>query len=375
MIIIMILTNSFNPDHRVFKEARFLVDQGHNVEILCWDRKRECIDRASETIDGMQVRRFFPLARPGSGIRQAGAYLKFIREIRKYLKTKEYDVLHCHDLDGALAGYIAGNRHRMSRSVFDMHEFYEGQDGNRRIRGLIRYLVRLMQNRSDYIIYVNDIQKSGISDSNLDKLIYLPNYPDSGIFRTIGKTPSGLLRISYIGKVRQFNELKLLLDACKPIPGVSVSIHGDGSHYARLAEITDHYPDAVITGRYATEDSPELYRNADLIYAVYNNKVANWNNAYPVKFFESIITGTPIIVGKHTLVADFVIANDIGYTVDPGNLNEIRELIMNICMHRDELERKRANMVKIRYDFTWEEVVANLNKVYGTEHIEVCGAE
>ncbi len=366
MNVVMILTNSFNPDHRVYKEASYLTGRGHAVEILCWDRQRECADRADETVGGIRVRRFFPLSRPGSGLRQAGAYLRFALLVRAFLKGKDFDVLHCHDLDGALAGALAGRRRAGRTVVFDMHEYYEGQPGRRGIRGLIRFLTDRMQSRADHILYVNDIQKSHVRPANLSKFIFLPNYPDSALFREIPKTVSPDLRIAYIGKVRQYDELKLLLDVCRDIPGVTVSIHGDGCHYGRLREIAGDYPGARITGRYAAEDSPRLYSGADLVYAVYDNRVANWAAAYPVKFFESVITRTPVIVGRGTAVAEFVESRGIGYAVDPEDPAEVGGLIRRLCAHREELDERRARLSEIQYDFTWEKVVPNLDKAYGS---------
>ena len=34
----MLLTNGFDPDVRVYKEALYLVGRGFSVTVLCWDR-------------------------------------------------------------------------------------------------------------------------------------------------------------------------------------------------------------------------------------------------------------------------------------------------------------------------------------------------
>ena len=49
--IYMILTNGFNPDFRVLKEAVVLHNAGYDVEVICWDRKGEYIDRQEELRD------------------------------------------------------------------------------------------------------------------------------------------------------------------------------------------------------------------------------------------------------------------------------------------------------------------------------------
>ena len=41
----MILGNSFKSDIRVLKEARTLVQNGYEVEVLAWDRENELLNR------------------------------------------------------------------------------------------------------------------------------------------------------------------------------------------------------------------------------------------------------------------------------------------------------------------------------------------
>lgn len=57
--IIMILPNPFHPDVRVYKEAQYLLSRGHRVRILALDCWEEFLDRPTETIDGIEVIRFF----------------------------------------------------------------------------------------------------------------------------------------------------------------------------------------------------------------------------------------------------------------------------------------------------------------------------
>lgn len=77
----MILTNRYDPDVRVFKEAKYLVSKGFDVEILCWDRQREFGDRSVEVNEGIKIRRFYPYAKYGSGIKQLNAFFMFMKQV------------------------------------------------------------------------------------------------------------------------------------------------------------------------------------------------------------------------------------------------------------------------------------------------------
>ena len=107
----MILTNRFDPDVRVYKEAKYLVDNGLDVEILCWDRESEYSKIKESVIDGIKIKRFFPYSEYGTGFKQLRPFVRFINECKEYLKNKEYQYLHCHDLDGVIAGYFIKNNY------------------------------------------------------------------------------------------------------------------------------------------------------------------------------------------------------------------------------------------------------------------------
>jgi glycosyltransferase involved in cell wall biosynthesis len=358
----MILTNRFDPDMRVYKEAKYLVSKGYDVEILCWDREADYKDKETENIDGIKIKRFFPYSNYGSGYKQIKAYFNFITEIKKYLKDENYEYIHCHDLDGALAGYLSKNIN--TEMIFDMHEFYEGQGKKQKIRLIIRLLVNFLHDKSQAVIYLNDIQKTTMKSANLKKILYLPNYPEIENFKNSDKTKNDLLRISYIGSVRQYFELRNLMDSCKDMEGVHVAIHGGGVSYNKLKELENEYSNVEITGKYQYSNSSELYSQTDILYAVYDSSIENWKKGYPIKLYEAILTKTPIIVCKGTALEKFVNENDIGFTVDGRNIEEIRSLIEYIKNNRQILDEKTRNIEKIQYNYSWETAVINLDKIY-----------
>ncbi len=362
--IIMIVTNRYDPDVRVHKEAKYYLSKnGCEVEILCWDRENDYLNRESEIIDGIKIKRFFPYSKYGTGIKQLISFIKFIKEIKNYLKDKDYDYLHCHDLDGIIAGYFV--KKDTSKIIFDMHEFYEINTRNRILKYVMRILVNYFQDKSDFILYVNKAQKNTISERNIKKLIYIPNYPELSNYVDVCKTESDKLRVSYIGAVRQYNELKNLMDACKDFKDVLVSIHGSGVHSQKLKSIEKQYNNVRVTGRYHFSELSRLYSECDVLYAVYPMDIDQNRIAEPVKFFEAIITKTPIIVDKRMEISKFIINNGLGFTVDSSNIEDIKNLIETLLKNRNTLKEKINNFNKLQNLYIWEEVVKRLDKIIG----------
>lgn len=362
MKIIMLLTNRFDPDVRVYKEAKHLVENGHQVEILCWDRENEYRDKAIEELDGIIVKRFFPYSRYGSGLKQILPFMNFIFEIYKYLKKVEYDYIHCHDLDGMLTGYLT--RRKRTPLIFDMHEYYEMQKSNRLVRWIIRKIVNYFHNKAYKIIYVNEHQIMHTNDNIRTKLAYIPNYPDASNFKNPRKTPSDKLRISYIGVVGQYEQLKNLMDACRNMKDVIISIHGNGIAYEKLKSIEGDYENVNITGRYRFDESLKLYNETDVHYIIYSMKNIQNKLSEPVKFYESIITKTPIICNKDTRIGDFTETNKIGFTINGDSKKEIRKLIDHLVNSRKALDVCKIHLEDIHDEYIWERVVKVLDEIY-----------
>ena len=357
----MILTNRYDPDVRVFKEAKYLVSKGFDVEILCWDRQREFGDRSVEVNEGIKIRRFYPYAKYGSGIKQLNAFFMFTKQVRAYLAGEDYEYLHCHDLDGAIVGCVV--KAKAAKLIFDMHEIYELQRKKQMIRSLVRKLVNFIQKKSDNIIYINEAQVRLMSKENRPKAIFLPNYPDLENYCETKINHGGKLRVGYIGAVRQYNELKNLMDACKNLNNVTVAIHGTGVAYEQLNKIKDNYPNVTVTGRFHYTESAKLYSQIDVLYAVYpiteQNKVG-----LPVKLFEAIVMKTPVISNRNIALGDFLTEKNIGFTVDGNDVDEIKRLVEMIGKDRSLLQEKIDSIEKIQYSYSWNEIVKNLDKIY-----------
>jgi len=99
----MLLTNAFDPDPRVYQEAKALVKKGYKVSILCWDRDLKA--PLQENIDGIYVERIYVKSTHGRGSTQIIFLLLFwIKALIKAL-SKKIDVTYCHDFDTLPLGY------------------------------------------------------------------------------------------------------------------------------------------------------------------------------------------------------------------------------------------------------------------------------
>ena len=358
----MLLTNGFSPDLRVFKEAKYLTEKGNHVEILCWDRENRYIDKPIEQLGKIKIVRFFAQSKYGSGVKQIFKLLKFKKACKRYLKNVDYEYIHCHDLDGMLVGYLV-HKHG-DKLIFDMHEYYNS-GSYAKVYFIVKRLLKFLQNKSYKILYVNEKQLENIVEKNKSKLVYLPNYPEFSKFQKVAHKPDNYLRVTYAGYVRHLVSMTNLILAGKKQSNVKISIHGSGDILEQLKKIAKDANNVELTGDYTHDQIVDFYSNADIVYIVYSKGNTNDENALPTKFFESIISGLPVIVSKDSLLEKTVKKYDIGFSVDGTNLEEVEKLLTVLQNNREILEQKRKNVEKIKSKFIWEDVVKNLDTVYG----------
>ena len=119
----MLLGNAFDPDVRVYSEARSLLAAGYSVRILAWDR--DCTLPPAEVVDGIEVERIRVRSTHGRGAAQAYytglVSLAMIARARR----RSFDVIHAHDMDMLPAGYLLSIRMHKPL-IYDSHEDYAG---------------------------------------------------------------------------------------------------------------------------------------------------------------------------------------------------------------------------------------------------------
>ncbi len=362
MNIVMLLTNSFDPDVRVYKEAVYLVRKGFQVTILCWDRNAESMLPQNEKKDGIRIVRFRVPSIAGTGYHQIGAYLKYVHACKGYLTKHKANYIHCHDLDGMIVYRLM--RTKKVPYIFDMHEFYIKGNGIK--RKFLYYLIGELIKKSQYSLYENDGYLKIYPPKITKHLLSLKNYPDTYLKR-LDKTESNKLRIAYHGCVRsQIPEFTTLFEACKGMKNVQIDIHGGGVDLPQLKQLEKKYSNVSVHGPFdGLKESTKLYQNTDVLFCGYDPTNPNFQgDAEVIKFYEAIVTGTPMIMTEGIGMAQKVRKHGFGITVDTRNVAAVREKIEEILDNRGILEKYSQNMLKAASNYQWKEAVSILNKVY-----------
>lgn len=359
----MLLTNGFDPDVRVYKEAAYLVHQGFNVSILCWDRDISRNHPKKEDLDGIHIIRYKIPSVYGTKGKQIPAFIKYIRCCKKYLKRHGADYLHCNDIDGAVTGYLSRCKH--TPMVFDMHEFYEHGSNVQRL--VWRKIVIFFLKRSIAGIYENSAYLDDTYKTVKNKLYPLRNYPDSNMIQALPKTKSNVFRIAYHGVVRgQIREFTALAEAVKDMDDVRVDINGGGQDLQELKIMQQSYDNVFVNGPYnGITESSRLYANTDVLFCCYDAMNPNYQgDAEVVKFYEAIRTGTPMIMTAGIGMAEKITQNNFGLVCDTLDPSSIRSAISKMKSNKSEWLSYRINELSKASSYSWEKAVKVLDNIY-----------
>ena len=104
----------------------------------------------------------------------------------------------------------------------------------------------------------------------------------------------------------------------------------------------------------------DFYFRAD-VFLLFRRPCAYLAFAMPVKLFETMGHGVPVITSKGTETARFVAEEDIGWVV--ADKNELRNLIERLRLNRDLLRQKRERVRVRREKHSWEARAEQVSKV------------
>lgn len=168
---------------------------------------------------------------------------------------------------------------------------------------------------------------------------------------SIGDTGT-LLKLFYVGGVTPpLYDVKPMIDAVKVVDGVELTLccrepewHEARDHYGCLDDSNIrvvHHHGEQISAHYFDSDIAIMFREAHpyLEFAV------------PVKLFEAVGYGMPIIVPAYTEMARIVSNEDMGWVVEDAQ--ELERLLMYVSSHPEEIAMKRENVLRNQGKHTW----------------------
>jgi teichuronic acid biosynthesis glycosyltransferase TuaC len=262
-------------------------------------------------------------------------YIKSIFRLKKILKDKEFDIIHCHHALSALCFIFSGRSKKFKSIISYQNDPLNEQGGN---------LYRFIKKRCNAIILKNN---SPIVDNS--SVFYQPNGVNTNFFQPISKETC-------------FEKLKLRKDK-HYILFVSSNFIREQKRYDRFKEVL-----AILKSKYELTDIEELKLiNTERSFVPY------YFNAASLHLLTSDFEGSPNSVKEAMACNIPVVSTDVGnvkeliegihssYASNTKNAEELAELAFNSLNHSTTIN-SREELIQKKMDI--ESVAKNITEIY-----------
>lgn len=200
------------------------------------------------------------------------------------------------------------------------------------------------------------------------KVSLIRNFPIAASFESITPYETRKDNMVYVGllsKARGVVEmLKAHALAIQSVP-VGFIVGGKFAPASLEAELLPHH--SIDYRKWLSYDEMIKVLNASRIGIIVPHPIERYKTNFPVKLFEYMAAGLPVIASREGVSSDFVREGEAGLLVDPNNVEEIAKAIIQLMNHPDEARRMGERGRRLIVDkYNWEREFQTLDQLYQT---------
>jgi glycosyltransferase involved in cell wall biosynthesis len=362
----MVLDNGFNPDQRVLREARTLIQAGHAVTIFAWNRDKDNKFPDQENIEGIHVKRIHVPTERQLGLKQIPKYLKFLFKTIRMVSVEKFDVTHCHDLPSLLIGVFLKIKTK-NKLVYDAHEIYwimESRKYPSVILKFIKYYEIGLLKFVDTMITVSDIRYDYYKPHFNKSLHIIGNWHDPQIrdkeigneFRKGLGIPSDSFVITYAGTLARIRLLDVIIECVSQLESKKAPIHwifaGSGPLEKYINEASITHPSMHFLGW--TNDPTPLYSASDAIIYLMDPDHPYTDFNSPNNLFLSIAWAIPLVAVSKGDIAVTLSSDENGILFDNTSPETIIQAIQRLSSDPTLYTHIVENLTKLQEKFNWQ---------------------
>ncbi|MDO4412639.1 glycosyltransferase [Cutibacterium sp.] len=185
--------------------------------------------------------------------------------------------------------------------------------------------------------------------------------PGHDIIESPEATPSSPLSLFYVGGLGVLYDLRAFCEAVSKVPEASLTICTRPKEWEQARKDYEPFMTGNIKVVHANgkkELEPYFAAANVAVLAMAPHEYRDF--AAPLKFFEYVGNGKPIIATENTFVGDVVSRDRTGWTVK-ASVDEFVELLKDLVEHPDHIDTAREHVMAARSKHTWTARVEQLS--------------
>ncbi len=374
MRVILIRSTDVMPDPPVEKMASALIDSGHEVKILAWDRSNSYAERSSnKQVVGHETEIIhfgIPAVYCGGIKKNFRALWIFQCRIICWLMKhhNEYDTVHAFDFDTGFAAMICCKLYR-KKFVYHILDYYV--DGHTLPSKWLNKVVESFEvrviNAADATILCTEKRIEQIDKASPKQVFVIHNTPDAVLqpnesFKL--QSENDKMKIVYVGILAGARLLKETVEAVSQMTDVEMHIGGFGEYETWMQEAARKHNNIFFYGKLQYSDTLSLEKQCDVMIATYDPSFRNHKYAAPNKFYESLMLGKPIIMAQNTGYDEVIREHDIGLLAEYSQKG-INETIQTLKTRRgDWLEMGKRARALYEKSYSWAMMKQRIKQMY-----------
>lgn len=362
---ILIVTNYFENDSRVLKEALSLQSAGYDITVAALHKEGL---KTSEEHQGIKIRRI-KLRTKNWGHNPLSLFLKYAEfVVRAIALCRQADFIHCNDLDTLPVGWCIRTFGKNKKIIYDAHEFEIDQQANaspwrkKLLFGAERFFIR----KASGVLTVGEkIADEYARLYPIARPTVVMNCPHrkercrSTLLREKFRIAPDEKLFIYQGAFMPGRGIERLLEAFETLPSrYKIVFMGYGSLEEKIKEKAARFPTIFYHPPVPYREILAYTASADYGMALIEDVCFSYRNALPNKFFEYINAGLPVVVFSHGEMASLVNRYALGYVWD--------EKTENLADFLTKISALPFCPKEIGNQYTWENQEKKLISFYQT---------
>ncbi len=347
-------------DTRIFyKECKTLLAAGYDVCLVIQHQN-------DEVLEGIKVR---SLARPKNRIARM---TRIIRQVYEIAIECDADLYHFHDPELIPVGLCLKRKGR--KVIYDAHEDVPQQILNKGwvpaffrkpISCLLEWIESNAAKKFDCVITATPFIRDRFLELN-SKAVDINNYPIlSELHEPDVNWNSKEKFVCYIGGIGKERGIREMVKAIEMIDCSLLLAGNFVSSAERDLLISQNGWNKVIELGHVDRDGVKGVLSRSRAGLVVLHPISNYVDALPIKMFEYMSAGIPVIASHFPPWKKILETNNCGICVDPLNVEEIANAIMWILENPDQARQMGENGRKvIEMKYNWEQEGNKLINVY-----------